>query len=94
MSRRAARVDANHAAVGRALGACGWRVWDTSRLGAGFCDLVAARAGRLVLIEVKDGAKTPSRRRLTPAETDFAAAMAAAGVTVRVVTSIEEAVAL
>jgi hypothetical protein len=69
---RARRVDANHAEVITALRRAGCRVWDTSRVGGGFPDaLVAARGNRLVMLEIKDGAKSPSRRKLTPAEADF-----------------------
>lgn len=73
MSRRAARVDSNHAEVIRALRAAGVLVKDTSRLGDGFGDAVALnrRLDRLRIIEIKDGAKPPSARRLTPAEEEF-----------------------
>lgn len=75
MSRRAARVDANQPAIVAALRREGVRVFDTHRLGSGFPDLVALhRDGRsVVLIEVKDGSKPPSARRLTDDEAAFAA---------------------
>ena len=66
--RRRARTDSNHHGVIEALRAAGWTVHDTSRLGDGFCDLVAARHGRIELIEVKDGSKPLSRQQATPAE--------------------------
>ena len=66
--RRAARVDANHAEITGTLRQCGWTVHDTSGVGGGFPDLVIAKGGRLVLVEIKDGAKKPSARRLTKAE--------------------------
>lgn len=69
---RARRVDANHAEIAKAFRRCGWSVADTSRLGSGFPDLVVARAGRTVLVEVKDGAKPPSKRKLTEDEQSFA----------------------
>lgn len=53
----------------------GCSVADTSRLGAGFPDLVIGLAGKRgrvnLLVEVKDGAKIPSQRGLTNAEQEF-----------------------
>jgi hypothetical protein len=75
MSRFARRVDANHAQVVATLRAAGAWVWDTSRLGGGYPDLHVyhPRVGAL-LLEVKDGRRPPSERRLTPAEERFARA--------------------
>lgn len=50
---RARRTDANHALIRTTLRQLGWIVMDTSRLGEGFADLVAYRAGVTHLIEVK-----------------------------------------
>lgn len=70
---RARRTDANHAAIMADLRKAGFRVHDTSALGGGFPDLVVFRPDcGLFLVEVKDGAKPPSRRRLTLAEAEFA----------------------
>jgi hypothetical protein len=70
--RLRARTDANHREVITAIRRAGCRVWDTSRVGGGFPDaLVAARGNRLVLLEIKDGSKVPSARKLTPAEAIF-----------------------
>src|SRR5574341_154854 len=63
-----AKVDRNHAEIIETLRKCGWYVYDSSRLGRGFPDLVAAKGERLELIEVKDGSKPLSARRLTPDE--------------------------
>lgn len=92
--RRRARVDTNHAAVVQALRAAGWCVQDTSRLGGGFPDLVIAKGGRVELVEVKDGAKSPSARLLSEAEVKVFNELLRAGVTVRVVESVEQAVNL
>lgn len=92
--RRRARTDANHAAVTQALRSVGWTVVDTSRVHGGFPDLLAIRRGQMELIEVKDGAKSASRRQLTDEEAKFHQALAAAGVTVKVIASIDEAVNL
>jgi Holliday junction resolvase len=92
--RRAARTDRNHKDVVAALKACGWTVVDCSRLGDGFPDLLAARAGVLRLVEIKDGSRSPSRRRLTPQEETVHTCLKAAGVTVRILTTVDEALAL
>lgn len=70
---RAARTDANHAAVRDALRAIGASVADTSAVGGGFPDLVVGFRSRNFFFEVKDGAKSPSRRGLTKAQKAFAA---------------------
>lgn len=69
--RRAAKKDDNHnviVAAFRSLG-CGW--FDTYQLGGGFPDGVAEINALTVLVEIKDGAKRPSERKLTPAEAVF-----------------------
>lgn len=71
MSRRAARVDENQAAIVAFLRGKGWNVAVTSSLGHGFVDLVVGRGAFARLLEVKDGAKPPSARVLTPAEAKF-----------------------
>lgn len=92
--RRASRVDRNHGEILRALERVGWSVVDFSACGRGVPDLYAAKAGRQVWIEVKDGAKVKSARQLTPDQVKFHAKLAAAGIAVQVVTSIEDAVRL
>jgi hypothetical protein len=68
MTRRAARTDANHSAVVGALRACGCEVESLAGLGKGVPDLLAYHRStrRLFLVEVKDSAKPPSERKLTP----------------------------
>ena len=92
--RRRARVDANHGEVRSALRAAGWTVVDCAGVGSGFPDLLIAKHGRVMMVEIKDGAKVKSAQRLTEDEVQFHALMAAAGVTVSVETSVEEALAL
>lgn len=88
------RVDVNQARIVAALRRCGWYVHHTSRLGGGFPDAVCARAGQLRLVEIKDGTKALSRQALTPAEAQTCAAFAAAGITIHLVRSLEDALAL
>jgi len=49
----------------------GITVASTASLGNGFPDIVVGFRGRSHLIEIKDGAKTASRRKLTPDEIKF-----------------------
>jgi hypothetical protein len=43
----------------------------THAVGQGFPDLVVSFRGRNILIEIKDGSKPPSARRLTPDQKEF-----------------------
>lgn len=64
--RGVARVDENQPEIVNALRRCGCMVEILSRLGRGVPDLlVGTPRGWLILIEVKDGNKPPSERRLT-----------------------------
>lgn len=92
--RRAARTDGPHADIRDTLRKGGWYVHDCSRLGDGFPDLLIARGGRLLLVEIKDGTKPPSRRALTPAERRTHEGLGRAGVPVRILGSVEEATRL
>lgn len=94
MGYYAKRTDSNHAQILEALSSAGWYCLDLSRAGFGAPDCLAVRGGRLIPIEIKDGAKSPSRRHLTPAEQLVHAAFTAAGVPIVVVTSVDEALAL
>ena len=71
--RRAARVDANHAQIVQVLRDIGCSVADTSGAGGGFPDLVVGYRGRNWLLEVKDGDKVASKRKLTVAQVEFKA---------------------
>ena len=67
----AKRVDVNQNEIVLALRAVGVEVFISSGIGHGFPDLVCDFYGKLLLIEVKDGSKPPSKRKLTRAEDDF-----------------------
>jgi len=71
--RYAARVDANHSEVRKALEQIGCTVCDLSGVGGGVNDLLVGYRGRNILVEVKDGEKPPSARKLTPAQVSFRA---------------------
>lgn len=69
--RRAAKVDANHTKIVASIRAFGFSVYNTSAVGQGFPDIVCGYGGRTFIVEIKDGAKYPSERRLTPAQETF-----------------------
>ena len=92
--RRVAKVDRNQREVSQALTQCGAWVIDCSRVGEGYPDLNVLHRGRVMYVEVKDGSKPPSARKLTPAQAEFHARAAAHGVPVHVVKDIDEAIAL
>jgi len=68
------RVDDNQADIVEALRAAGVQVRVMSDVGGGFPDLLCKhrRTGNLLLLEVKDGSKPPSDRKLTALEEKFA----------------------
>jgi Holliday junction resolvase len=70
MSKYARRVDDNQSDIVKALRACGAVVRVITQ-GDGIPDLLVAYRGYTILIEVKDGSKSPSHRKLTDAEQEF-----------------------
>ena len=70
MPTYAKRTDDNHTEVVTQFRAAmpEATVFDASGVGRGFPDLVVGWQGRNYLIEVKDPAKVPSARKLTPAQ--------------------------
>lgn len=65
---RAKRRDANHREVGDALRDLKWSVLDLADHGDGIPDYIVSKKNFVALLEVKDGDKPPSARKLTPAE--------------------------
>ena len=63
--RRAAKVDANQAQIVDALRSAGATVQPLHAVGKGCPDLLVGHRGVNLLIEVKDGSKPPSARKLT-----------------------------
>lgn len=92
--RRRAKVDANHADIVQALRSVGWYVIDLARAGSGVPDLLCVRRGMVQLVEVKDGSKKPSARRLTLAQIELHEDCRSAGVPVVIVSSVAEALEL
>jgi len=68
------KVDANHADLrDNVFRKLARSVIDCSQFGCGFADLlVLFNDGELCLVEIKDGSKPPSKRRLTPMQEDVA----------------------
>lgn len=89
--RRAAAVDANQPEIVAALRKAGCTVVPLHAVGDGCPDLLAGRDGRNLLIEVKDGAKPPSKRKLTPDQIEFHAGWRGQ---IAIVTSAEDALRL
>lgn len=72
MGYRARRIDANQPAMVKFLRDRSISVAITASLGNGFPDLVIGLPNRITcLVEIKDGSKPPSARKLTPDEQAF-----------------------
>jgi hypothetical protein len=65
--RYAARTDENKAEIVAALRSIGAMVYDLRMP----VDLLVLLDGRVLLVEIKDGGKSPSRRGYTPAQRAF-----------------------
>lgn len=63
--RRAAKIDANQPEIVKALRQMGCTVQPLHTVGDGCPDLLVGAFGVTLLIEVKDGTKPPSARKLT-----------------------------
>lgn len=62
------RVDQNHSAIVKGLRAVGASVQSIAAVGKGCPDLLVGFRGLNVVLEVKDGDRSPSRRKLTDDE--------------------------
>ena len=89
--RHAARIDANQEQIVSALRAMGATVRIVTQ-GNGLPDLLVGFRGVTILMEVKDGQKVPSARKLTPAEQKFFEEWR--GGIVAIVNSVDEAIDL
>lgn len=68
--RRAARKDANHNEICKVFRDLGWSVLETYQLKE-CCDCFVAKHNRTIAVEIKDGSKPPSHRKLTKGEQIF-----------------------
>lgn len=89
--RRAARTDRNQPEIVAALRKRGCTVLCLHAVGKGCPDLLVGHNGLNFLLEIKDGSKPPSARKLTPDEAVFFEEWRGQAV---VVASVEEAIAL
>ena len=71
MGRRAAKIDANQPDIVKTFRDMGMSVAITSSSHDGFPDVVVGHGGVTVLVEIKDGAKCESKRKLTPDQCKF-----------------------
>lgn len=85
-----AKPDDNQEEIVKALRQTGATVQILSAVGSGCPDLLVGYRGVDYLLEVKDGEKPPSRRRLTPDEAVWHSSWRG---WVRVVNSVDEALA-
>lgn len=85
--RRAARKDANHGAIVRDLVAIGAECFETHQI-PGLLDVIVGYRGRLTWLEIKDGSKPPSDRKLTGAERETIERLRRVGAPVHVVEDI------
>ncbi len=69
--RRFPRKDKNHAQIVAEFQRHGCGVLDLSPMGGGCPDILVSWSGLTMLCEIKDGAKPPSARKLTPDQVKF-----------------------
>lgn len=86
-------IDSNHNEIVDTFRSMGCVVTSTTCV-KGFCDMVVAWKGLYLLIEVKDGAKPPSKRKLTPMEAAYHIKVEGVGCKVYIIKNKEEAINL
>lgn len=91
MIRRASRIDGNHNSIVKALRQAGCSVQSLAAIGSGCPDLLVARNGVNRIMEVKDGSKPPSQKKLTPDEIEWHSRWKAR---VHVVENVDQALAV
>lgn len=69
--RRAAKVDDNQSEIVAALRKAGYSVCVLSAVGKGVPDIMVGSFGQNILLEIKDGSKPPSARKLTADESKW-----------------------
>ena len=68
--KQAARTDANHKEISKIFESLGWSVLDIHQI-PNCADIIVGKLMHNVVIEIKDGSKPPSKRKLTPGEIKF-----------------------
>jgi len=67
---RAAKVDENQPEIVKAFRRLGFTVLIISQL-KNCCDIIVSKKGRTIAVEIKDGKKLPSQRKLSEGEQKF-----------------------
>ncbi len=88
--RTGGNPDKNQKDIVKELRKIGCKVTITSEV-SDFCDLVVGYKRKLYLVEVKDGTKPPSARKLTPGEIKCKNAFELVGVKYWIINSLSEA---
>ena len=83
------KVDANQAAIVAAFERMGCIVIDLSGVGNGCADILVQHGFAMIAVEIKDGEKVPSARRLTDAQEKLHARM-----TIRICLDIDDVLRL
>jgi hypothetical protein len=91
MTRRAAKVDGNHGEIVKVLRQCGASVQSLAQVGDGCPDILVGFRGQNLLLEIKDGSRPPSARKLTVDQVPWHAQWRGS---VAVVHSVESAIAV
>jgi len=94
MKYRPRRVDENQRVIVAALRAIGACVIDLSGSGGGVMDLLVIYRGRIWMVEIKNPAKPKADQSLTPAQIKKHDEIGRAGGEVRIIRTIDEAIAL
>ena len=68
--RRDCRPDANHKEISKAFERLGWSVLYIHQI-PNSADILVGKCHHNIVIEIKDGSKPPSKRKLTPGEIGF-----------------------
>lgn len=87
--KRAAKVDANQKQIVAGLRKAGCSVLILSQVGKGCPDIAVGFGGFTILMEIKDGSRPPSERRLTDDEQKFFSKWKGSAVVVK---SLDEAI--
>jgi Holliday junction resolvase len=69
--RRASRIDANQDQIVNVLRAYGATVQSLATVGNGCPDLLVGYQGKTLLMEIKDGNKMPSKKKLNDLQTNW-----------------------
>ena len=87
---KVARIDANQPAIVQAFRKLGASVLHLHSVGGGCPGIAVSLRGKTAMVEIKDGSKPPSARKLTPMEEKFFATWQGDKA---VIASVDEAIA-